>query len=320
MDSPVCSVIVRSFNEEKHIGKLIEGLHNQNIFDKIEIILVDSGSNDNTVDIAQRAGVKIIKIKPENFSFGYALNVGCRQAKGEYLLFASAHVYPLYNDWISRMIAAFKSEKTALVYGRQVGNEITRYSEDQLFKKWFPQVSNYNQRIPFCNNANAMIRRSLWEKQQYDETLTGLEDLDWANRIMNEGYGIAYEAAATIVHVHEETPSRIMNRYRREAIALKKIYPDEKFNFQSFIKLSVANIWSDSIHALHDRRFLKEIRFIIIFRVLQFWGTYQGYKQKYTTETLRMRFYYPNDVKNKLFKRKANLMDDSLGNRIIYSS
>lgn len=166
-----------------------------------------------------------------------------------------------------------------------------------------------------------MIRKSLWEELPYDEELTGLEDLDWATKIMQKGYAIAYEATATIVHVHEETPARIKNRYRREAVALKNIYPDEKFNFLSFLRLSIGNIWSDSVHALHDGRFLKEFRFIVIFRTLQFWGTYKGYRQQAVPdETLRMRFYYPNDFKDKLFKKKTEKVTANLGEKIVYSS
>ncbi|WP_208644815.1 glycosyltransferase family 2 protein [Mucilaginibacter kameinonensis] len=321
MSTIECSLIIRSYNEEKHIGKLLEGVKRQTIFNNIEVIVVDSGSTDGTVAIAREAGARIVNISPEDFSFGRALNIGCENARGKYLLFASAHVYPLYTDWIEKMLRPFYKDKVALVYGRQVGNEITRYSEEQLFKKWFPGASNYDQKIPFCNNANAVVRKDLWEEQPYDEELTGLEDLDWATKIMQKGYSIAYESTATIVHVHEETPSRIKNRYRREAIALKNIYPDEKFNFLSFCKLSIGNIWSDSVHALHDGRFLKEFRFIVIFRTLQFWGTYKGYRQKSKPdETLRMRFYYPNEVKNKLFKKKAELSATELGERIVYNS
>ena len=84
------------------------------------------------------------------------------------------------------MLKPFEDEKVGLVYGRQTGNENTRYSELQLMNKWFPKESNYNQLTPFCNNANAIVRRSLWEEQPYDESLTGLEDLDWGLKIQKK--------------------------------------------------------------------------------------------------------------------------------------
>ena len=320
MSSLKCSIIVRSFNEEKHIGRLLKGISQQSIYDRTEVILVDSGSTDRTVEIARSYGVKIVNIRPEDFSFGRALNMGCAAANGDYLLFASAHVYPLYTDWLEKMIAPFSNEKVALVYGRQVGNEITKYSEHQLFRKWFPAISNHEQRIPFCNNANAVVRRELWTDQPYDEALTGLEDLDWATKIQAKGYVIAYEAFAPIVHVHEETPSRIKNRYRREAIALKNIYPDEKFSFWSFIRLTNSNIWSDAVHAMHEGKFLAEFPSIIMFRTLQFWGTYLGYnRDSKPDETLRMRMYYPNAFRKMLFRKKHEEPEYGFGKKINYA-
>src|SRR3546814_11244704 len=81
-------------------------------------------------------------------------------------------------------------------YGKQRGNENTHYSEHQVFAKWFPENSDPCQAQPFCNNANAAIRRSLWQKSPYDEALTGLEDLAWARQALTAGRRIAYVAEA----------------------------------------------------------------------------------------------------------------------------
>jgi len=316
---PVCSLVIRSFNEQKHIRKLLEGIKRQTVVNQIEVILVDSGSNDNTVAIAREYNLKIVTIRPEEFSFGKALNMGCAAASGSILLFASAHVYPLYTDWIEKMINPFKDKRVALTYGRQVGCEVSKYSEQQLFNKWFPPNSNYDQTISFCNNANCAIRRDLWLQQPFNEVLTGLEDLEWASKIKLKNYKIAYEAMAPIVHVHEETPARIKNRYRREAIALKFIYPKEKFSFISFVRLTIANIFSDSFHAIHEKKLFSNFFSIVMFRYMQFWGTYLGYSHKeQLSETLRNRLYYPNAIKR---PHKINDLPEffDTSEKIIYS-
>jgi len=289
------SIVIRCFNEEKHIGKLLKGIDEQVTDHDVETIIVDSGSTDKTVEIAKSYNARIIDIKPEEFSFGYALNVGCENATGDYLLFASAHVYPVYTTWVQEMIRPLLNNRVALCYGRQIGNELTKYSEHQLFKRWFPAESDFNQNYPFCNNANCAIKKELWQEQKYDELLTGLEDLDWAKKIQSKGYRIAYNADATIVHVHEETPSRIFNRYRREAIALKQIFPNEKFSFLDFLKLFVGNTIADYYHAIAEGQFTRNIFDIPMFRFNQFRGTYKGYRQnKIVSKSLRNRFYYPN--------------------------
>jgi len=287
------SIIIRCLNEEKHIGKLLAGIVEQTEKD-VEIIVVDSGSTDATLSIASHFPVKIVNIRPEDFSFGFALNSGCAAAKGDILVIASAHVYPVFNDWLKLMAEPFEDERVALVYGKQRGNELTRYSEHQIFAKWFPEGSTRNQLHPFCNNANCAIRRSVWENQPYDETLTGLEDIDWAKKILDKGMRIAYQADATIIHVHEERWRNIFNRYRREAIALRLIMKHEKFNFYTFITLLLKNWWSDCRQALHDGVLLKNMGGIFLFRLMQFWGTYRGYKQSYLLDNqVRERFYYP---------------------------
>jgi GT2 family glycosyltransferase len=201
----------------------------------------------------------------------------------------------VYSDWLERLIAPLSDPKVALAYGKQRGDETTKYSERQILRKWFPELSNPSQDHPFCNNANVAIRRALWEKLPYDEVLTGLEDIDWAKRAMQLGHKIAYEAAAEIIHVHHESLKGIYNRYRREAIALKHIFPEQRFNWWNFIRLFFSNALSDYYHAWHERALWRNMRDVFLFRLIQFWGTYMGYAQHGPISSqLRQTFYYPN--------------------------
>ena len=194
------SIITR--NEEANIERCLESVKWAD-----EIIIVDSGSTDKTLDICPQFPVKILPIKSKDFSFGRALNIGCRAASNEIIVFASAHVYPIYNDWLEKMINPFKKKEVGLVYGKQRGNEFTKYSEQQIFKKWFPNSDQTIGNNIFCNNANASIRKSIWAEIPYDEELTGLEDLDWAKKITRKGFEIIYEkdAVRCIFHLLEST-------------------------------------------------------------------------------------------------------------------
>lgn len=298
MNLPCCSVVIRCYNEEQHIGRLLDGIQQQ-MSDSVEIIVVDSGSTDRTVAIAQQYPIKLVSIRPEEFSFGRSLNLGCQEASADYIVVASAHVYPVYRDWLEQLLQPFADPEIALVYGKQRGDTITKYSEHQIFAAWFAEESNSRQSHPFCNNANAAIRRSLWEQLRYDETLTGLEDLDWAKRAIQQGYGIAYNAAAEIVHVHNETPQHVYNRYRREAIALKQIFPQEHFNLWDLVRLFATNTFSDYYHAYHDRVLPNHLLSIPTFRLMQFVGTYRGFAQRVPlTSQLKQTFYYPRHLKH----------------------
>lgn len=293
--SPVCSIIIRAFNEEKHITRLLDGIRHQTIED-VQIILVDSGSSDRTVEIANTYGVQVVTIQPQDFTFGRSLNLGISHASADYVVFASAHVYPVYPDWLERLLEPFENDKVAISYGKQRGMETTQFSEHQIFKHWFPDVSTNNQSHPFCNNANAAIRKKLWDQNAYNETLPGLEDLAWARWAHEQGYRIAYVAEAEIIHVHNESWHGISNRYRREGMAFKMIYPQERFEIPDLIKAFFSNVKNDLQIAKRDKIIKKVWKSVLGFRWNQFYGTYLGYRQSGPlTWQLKQTFYYPRN-------------------------
>ncbi len=300
-----CSIVIRAFNEEEHVGRLLSGILQQTVR-PAEIVLVDSGSTDATTSIAAQFPVRIVTIRPEEFSFGRSLNRGLAATRGEFIVLASAHVYPVYADWLEQLLHPFEDPQVALSYGQQRGHEGTRFSEHQVFAKWFPNRSQPRQPHPFCNNANAAIRRALWEGHPYDETLPGLEDVAWATWAMEQGQAIAYVAEAPVVHVHDETPRLVFNRYRREAMALRSIHPGEHFHLWDFARMFGANLTSDLAHALRQRVLVREAWGIAWFRWMQFWGTYRGFSHTGPlSKSLRQIFYYPRGPAGPLTSQPA---------------
>jgi rhamnosyltransferase len=301
-----CSIIIRAYNEEKHIGRLLEGIQYQTLKD-VEIILVDSGSTDGTVSVAQSFGAQIVHIRPEEFTFGRSLNLGVRAATREFIVIASAHVYPVYPDWLESLLHPFEDDNVGLTYGKQRAPDSAKFSEGQIFYQWYPDVSQPKQATAFCNNANAAIRKSLWEQNPYDETLTGLEDLAWAKWAVEQGFAISYVADAEIIHAHDETPQGVFNRYRREAMAFKHIHPEVHFNLYDFFRLTITNILSDLWHAARERVLWKNFTSIVWFRIMQFHGTRMGYRDSsLVTPQLRETFYYARERKTK-DERKRNV-------------
>ena len=292
MSASQVSVVIRCLNEEEHVGRLLTGLMRQRRRPD-EIVVVDSGSTDATLDIASRFPTTIIHIAPGEFSFGRALNLGCDVATGDLLVFVSAHVYPVRDTWLDELVAPFDRPEVALTYGRQVGNERTRYSEHRILARWFPPTDDLGQRHPFCNNANAAVRKALWAERPYDEELTGLEDLAWAKAAIEGGKVVVYVAGAAVVHAHREGFRQVANRYRREAIAHKAIYHDQRMGRAEAVGLALLNIAGDLAHAAREGR-LGAAKDIVAFRSAQFLGTHQGFAQTGPVGAeLKRRFYYP---------------------------
>ena len=88
MSKSKVSIIIRTKNEERWIGHCLKRIHNQN-YENHEIILVDSDSEDNTVEKAQRIGIdKLVEIK--NYRPGLAINEGINISSGEFIIILSA--------------------------------------------------------------------------------------------------------------------------------------------------------------------------------------------------------------------------------------
>lgn len=292
---PVCSIVIRAYNEEQHIEKLLAGISAQSIKD-VQIILVDSGSTDNTVSKARQFPVDVVTIRPDEFTFGHSLNMGIAQAKADIVVMASAHVYPVYPDWLAALIEPFSDETIGLSFGKQRGCDTTQFAEHQIFHQWFPDRSVRRQATPFCNNANAAIRRSLWEQHPYDEALPGLEDLAFGKWAQENGYSVSYVAEAEVIHVHIESLDGIFNRYKREGMAFKQIYPHETFTRRDLFRLFFQNIFNDWRESGRQHRLGRDFWNIVRFRWYQFNGTYQGYKKSGPlTWQLKQAFYYPHE-------------------------
>ena len=105
-DNPRISIVIRCYNEAAHIGKLFEEIKKQSLGD-YEVLVVDSGSDDRTLEIVAGEDARVLHIEKEKFSFGRSLNIGCAEARGDLLVFISAHCYPEHEEWLAHLVDAF---------------------------------------------------------------------------------------------------------------------------------------------------------------------------------------------------------------------
>ncbi|TFG49655.1 MAG: glycosyltransferase family 2 protein [Anaerolineales bacterium] len=293
VQKPLISIVIRAFNEEKHIGKLLTGIERQSLLSK-EIVVVDSGSTDGTLEIVKQHGARIVKIDSSEFTFGRSLNRGIEAADGQFIIIISAHCYPVFPDWLEQLLKPFDDPRVAVSYGKQRGAETNHFSEHQYFRTYFPDISQPDQGQPYTHNANAAIRKSLWVEHSYNEEITGLEDLAWSSWAKEQGYSIAYVSEAEIIHIHDETIKQVNNRYRREAVAMKQILPDSRFTVRNLLSMFIRKCLSDLSQANQERVLFKEGWDIIRFRLVQYLGTWQGYRYSGgINQQLHRRFYYP---------------------------
>jgi glycosyltransferase involved in cell wall biosynthesis len=292
---PETSVIIRAYNEATYIGEVLSALEEQSYSD-FEIILIDSGSTDGTLQIADSYVDRVVHVPPDEFSFGHACNVGCEKSKGEYCAFISAHAIPADEYWLEPLVKHIRDPNVAMCYGKQVGTGPTPFSEARLLQRLFPANSRKQEPPDYwANNASSVIKKSLWRQRGFDGELTGHEDVDWAKYFMEQGYAVMYESSSCIHHIHDEDWDQIFNRYEREAIADVKIGVRSMRGRWVEYKSIPTDIFSDILAGIRlgdfNRRMLDEI---IRYRYNQHMGTASGLMKQREVPEVREKYYYKN--------------------------
>lgn len=301
------SIVFRALNEAKFIEDAILACKRQVLDDglEFEIVLVDSGSTDGTLEIANRHDLKIVHIPQAMFSFGRSLNWGSEAATGEYLAFISAHCIPSTDRWLQNLVQPLLDGTAVYSYGKQVGDDHNKFSEKQLFAKYFGERDLIQTESCFVNNANSCVTKEAWERHKFDEEVTGLEDMVLGKALINDGLAIAYCADATVIHIHEENWGEVRRRYYREALVLRKVLPEVNLGLGDAIRYTVAGILNDSSAALENKCFFSKIGGIFAFRFMQYYGSYKGHNElRKLSRSQKEAYYYPV-VERKSRKQRA---------------
>jgi rhamnosyltransferase len=212
------SIVIRAKNEANLIGEALDAVFGQRFEGGFEVVLVDSGSTDGTLDIVRRYPTHLIEIPPETFTYGRSLNIGTAAARGELIVSLSAHSTPLDERWLGQLLEPFSDPRVAGVYGRQVPRPNATWLE--LLGMRLSGVMDDRPRVHTRNsmfsNANGAFRRSLWLRVPFDEEVGGAEDLAWVRVMLREGYCVAYEPRAAVYHSHGEPFLKHLRRTVRD--------------------------------------------------------------------------------------------------------
>lgn len=228
---PRVSVVIRAKNEARYIGETLAAVQGQRYRD-FEIIVVDSGSTDQTQKIALQYGAELVSIDPGQFTYGRALNLGVSHSHGDLIVSLSAHATPENDNWLGSLVSGFLYPRAAGVYGRHIPRKNVTCFE--LLGMRISGVTSKERRIQTerarFSNTNGAFRKDLWELLPFDEKLPGAEDIDWARKVQRMGYVIVYEPGAAVYHSHGEPLLRLLRRQLHDQPVILKAYLTGLFN------------------------------------------------------------------------------------------
>ena len=233
-DIPLITVVVPVKNGCATLAACIEGILTQTV--PSEIIVIDSGSTDGTLELLARYPVQIHRIAPEEFNHGETRNLGVRLARGEFVVMTVSDARPVDDRWLERMLKHFEDPKVAGVCGQQV----VPHEPDKNPLQWFrPYSQPVPRRIQFANPAEfkqlppaeqvalcgwddvtAMYRRSALLEIPF-RRVNFSEDGIWVKDALSHGCAIVYDYSAKVYHYHHET---FRFRFRRTFTIQYQLY------------------------------------------------------------------------------------------------
>ena len=238
------SIIIRTKNEERWLGECLKRLFRQT-YRNFEVVIVDSGSTDETLRIAARYPVTLVRIPAESFSFPYALNVGCMRARAErYFVFLSAHSLPLSETWLEDGLANFQIHREQKILG--VYGLIRTLPDASIWERLYFDVFSWRLRGFFRNDVHivrsaglsvlgfthAIIPRELWEEHRIDERYGfGGEDGEWARYWTARGYVGIRDVKFTVQHSHGLGLAAFIKQFRYWRVVAKP-HPFKQHDFR----------------------------------------------------------------------------------------
>lgn len=210
-----------------------------------ELIVCDSGSRDDSPQLARAHGARVLQIAPERFSHGGTRNLLVRAALGAHVALLTQDSVPADERWLERLLEGFAlAPDVALVYGpyrpRRQASPAVRMELEGWFDSLSPdgeaRVERLDERerasLPaieligrrgFFTDANACLARAAWERIPFRD-VPYAEDRVLALDMLRAGYAKAFVPQAAVIHSHTYTTSQQLRRSFDEWRGLREIY------------------------------------------------------------------------------------------------
>jgi rhamnosyltransferase len=268
VSAPPISVIVRAKNKVDTIASTLAALRQQSV--AAEVIVVDSGSTDGTLDVARAWADRVIEVPAEAFTYGGALNIGAAAASAPVHAALSAHCVPEHRTWLEDSLRRYERSDVAATnaahespLGIAVDGTYWQTLEDVVVDPTWG----------FSNHASTW-RAEVWAEHPFREDLGACEDKEWSWRVLAAGWTIAYapELGAPMAHRRSAGLRALHQRITREAEAMVSLGAAEPLTGREAVRA-----WWSSFPA--PSRLPAAVRRASPFRIVELAGAWRGSRQ-----------------------------------------
>lgn len=239
-----CAIVIPTKNSMPVLRRVMDAVLNQNTPWPYEVIVIDSGSRDGTIEyLRSLENIRLIEIAPESFGHGKTRNLGIEIADAEFVAFLTHDAEPADSEWLAKLVAAAEQdERIAGVFGHHIAYDTASpFIKDDLdrhFKGFldhplvvhrdldpgrYEKDIGWRQFLHFYSDNNSLLRKSVWKKIPYPD-VEFAEDQLWARAIIEAGYAKAYAPDAGVYHSHDYSPSEQLRRAFDESRNFKKYF------------------------------------------------------------------------------------------------
>jgi rhamnosyltransferase len=271
----LATVVVLTYNGERYLRELLEATGRQRIDGAFEILVIDSGSTDATLDIvADFPEVRLIRIPNEEFGHGRTRNFAAHEARGRYVAYLTHDAVPASDRWLYELLKPFElTDRVAAVMGSQVPRPqcfpLLKYEINGVFAGFGPGFGTtlfydddfitdegVRNAVTFYSDVNSAARRDVLTGPVPYREVSYAEDQLFGRDVIAAGLIKAYAPRAAVVHSNDLSLPEYDERMAEETMGLREVGIDVAVPSVGVVaRMMSRGIAKDSVRLLRDREF-----------------------------------------------------------------
>lgn len=297
------SIVLLTYNGERYLDEVLAAIFNQRTHLSFEVIAVDSGSTDRTLEILGRYQTRLRQIPNQEFGHGRTRNLGGKLASGRHLVYLTQDATPASDSWLENLVEPLeKDDRLAGVYSRQIPRPDCNPCEwrdleggvrpvsiikrvdfsDDLQKRSYEK--HFREFMAF-SNVSSCVRKDVLERIPFSEKIVMVEDQEWSKRVIEAGWTLRYEARSVVYHSHNHSLRQLYKRQFDYGASYREFAP---FSL-SFMNVAIYTLYQTLLDATfilaQSRGCFWKVQWLVrcpFIRLTMRYGLYKGLKSGLT--------------------------------------